>query len=43
MASGVIGLAETFGVLTLASGKLFAALGFGGVVCAGVEDGLDGE
>jgi hypothetical protein len=40
---GVIGLAETLGVRTLVSWKLFAALGFGGVIGAGVEDGFDGE
>jgi hypothetical protein len=39
----LIGLAETFGVLTLASGKLFAALAFGGVLGSGIEDALDGE
>ena len=43
MASGRIALAETLGVLTLASGKLFAALGFGGVFGAGVEDAFDGK
>jgi hypothetical protein len=36
-------LAETLGVFALVSWKLFAALGFGGVIGAGVEDGFDGE
>ena len=43
MALGVIGLAETLGVLTLVSWKLFAALRFGGVIGAGVEDCFDCE
>ena len=43
MASGLMGLAETLGVRTLVSGKLFAALCFGGVIGAGVEDCFDCE
>jgi hypothetical protein len=43
MALGTMALAETFGVLTLVSGKLFAALCFGGVIGAGVEDCFDGK
>jgi len=43
MASGRIGFAETLGVFALVSGKLFAALSFGGVLCATVEDFFDGE
>jgi hypothetical protein len=43
MALGTIALAETFGVLTLVSWKLFAALRFGGVIGATVEDGFDCE
>jgi hypothetical protein len=36
-------LAETLGVRTLVSGKLFAALGFGLMLGATVEDGFDGK
>lgn len=36
-------MAETLGVRTLVSGKLFAALGFGLMLGAGVEDFFDGE
>jgi hypothetical protein len=36
-------LAETLGVRTLVSGKLFAALGFGLMLGAGVEDFFDGK
>jgi hypothetical protein len=39
----LIGLAETFGVLTLASGNLFAALALGGVLGSGIEDAFDGK
>ena len=38
-----MGLAETLGVRTLVSGKLFAALAFGLMLGALAEDALDGN